>query len=285
MNSVFLILIHANSNQLRRLINKLVIGNSTIFLHLDLKVDIVQFEEYRTFPNIIFITKRVKVNWGAYSMVQCMVNSFKEMIPHFEQHQYVSVLSGQDYPLMPLEEMNVFLKQHQGKAFMEFYPVYTEWVEAIPRLEKFHLTNFSFPGNSMLESLLNLMLPKRIPPKELSYVGRSQWFTITIEHIEYIVNFLESNSHIKRFFTLTWGSDEIVFQSILFSSQYKDQMINNNLRYIDWSEGSASPKILTLEDVEQIKNSGKFFARKFDSTIDSEIFDWIDDHLLTKKIP
>jgi hypothetical protein len=133
----------------------------------------------------------------------------------------------------------------------------------------------------MLESLLNLVLPKRIPPKELSYVGKSQWFTITIEHIEYIVNFLDSNSNIKRFFALTWGSDEILFQSILFSSQYRDQMINNNLRYIDWSEGSASPKILTMSDVEHLKDSGKFFARKFDSNLDSEILNWIDDNLLT----
>jgi hypothetical protein len=182
---------------------------------------------------------------------------------------------------MSNEAMNLFLSKNQGKIFMEYYSVYTEWIEAIPRLEKFHFTDFSFPGSTMLESLLNLVLPKRIPPKELSYVGKSQWFTITIEHIEFIVNFLDSNSHIKRFFALTWGSDEILFQSILFSSQYKDQMINNNLRYIDWSDGSASPKILTMSDVEHLKDSGKFFARKFDSNIDSDILNWIDDNLLT----
>lgn len=285
MNAVFLILVHANSNQLRRLINRLRNENASIFIHVDLKIELAQFEEYLNFKNIIFIKKRVRVRWGAYSMVECMVNSFKEILPHFPQHQYVSVLSGQDYPLLPIEDMNQYLSLNQGKAFMEFYPVFTEWYEAIPRLEKYHLTNYTFPGNSLLENILNKVLPRRKPPKELTYVGRSQWFTITIEHIEYIVNFLESNSHIRRFFALTWGCDEIVFQSILYSSVYKNQLVNNNLRYIDWTEGSASPKILTINDAERLKNSGKFFARKFDINIDSQILDWIDDNLLTKIIP
>jgi hypothetical protein len=209
------------------------------------------------------------------------VNSFKEIIPQFKNDQYVSLISGQDYPLITNKEMNRFLSQNQGKAFMEFYPIYNDWEEAIPRLEKYHLTNYSFPGNTMVESILNSLLPKRMPPKELTYVGRSQWFTITIEHIEYIVDFLESQPHIKRFFQLTWGSDEIVFHSILYSSKYKEQMINNNLRHIDWSQGGASPKILTMNDAERIAMSGKFFARKFDTNVDSKILDWIDTNLLT----
>ena len=281
MDTVFLILIHRNSNQLRRLINALSVGNSIIYLHLDLKINIRLFDEYQNKSNIIFIKNRIKISWGAYSMVQSVVNSFKEIMPYFDKTQYVSLISGQDYPLMTNKEMSLFLKRNQGKAFFEFYSVYDEWVEAKLRLEKFHLTNFYFPGSTMLETLLNSCLPKRLPPKELTYVGRSQWFTITIEHIKYIINYLESHPHIKRFFSLTWGSDEIVFQSILYSSHYKDQLINNNLRYIYWSQGGASPKILKIEDTEKIGHSGKFFARKFDTDIDSEILDWIDANLLT----
>jgi hypothetical protein len=274
-------LIHNNSNQLRRLISKLNTDNATIFLHLDLKIDIALFEEYQNISNVIFIQNRVKVKWGGYSLVQCVVNSFKEIIPHFSRDQYISLISGQDYPLMSNAQMNQFLIRNKGKAFLEFYPIYDGWIEAKQRLEKFRFTNFNFPGNTFIESVLNRWLPKRKPPKELTYVGRSQWFTINIEHIEYIVNFLESNPHIKRFFALTWGSDEIVFHSILYSSKYRDQMVNNNLRYIDWSEGGASPKILTMKDVKNLGEQRKFFARKFDSNTDEQILDWIDDNLLT----
>lgn len=284
LRSVFLILVHANSSQLKRLIEKLSVDDATIYLQVDLKVDISLFGEYQNNPNLIFIKNRVKVTWGGYSMVQGMINSFKEIIPSFQNDQYVSVISGQDYPLMQNEEMNQFLTQNPGKAFMEYYPIYEVWKEAIPRLEKYHLTNFSFPGKYRIESILNKLLPKRTPPKRLNYIGRSQWFTITIEHLKYIVDFMDTNPSIKRFFTFTWGSDEVVFQTILYSSHYKDQMVNNNLRYIDWSQGGASPKILTLSDAEQLKKSGKFFARKFDMTVDSQILDWIDENLLTEKI-
>lgn len=184
---------------------------------------------------------------------------------------------------MKNKEMMQFLGDNQGKAFMEFYPIYQEWKEAIPRLEKFHLTNFNFPGVSFLEGLLNKLVAKRVPPQELTFVGRSQWFTITIEQIDYILNYLKSHSAIRRFFALTWGSDEIVFQTILYNSKFREQMCNDNLRYIDWTEGGSSPKILTLQDATEIANSRKFFARKFDMKIDSEILDWIDENLLNKK--
>jgi hypothetical protein len=59
-------------------------------------------------------------------------------------------------------------------------------------------------------------------------------------------------------------------------------MINNNLRFIDWSLGGASPKILTVKDVDHFSKSGKFFARKFDENIDSKVLDWIDANLLTQ---
>jgi hypothetical protein len=92
---------------------------------------------------------------------------------------------------------------------------------------------------------------------------------------------LEKNPDIKRFFAYTWGSDEVAFQSILYSSKFKEQMINNNLRYIDWSLGGASPKVLTMNEVEALSSSGKFFGRKFDTEIDSQILDWIDTNLLS----
>ena len=284
LQSVFLLLVHANSAQLKRLIGKLSADNSTIYLQVDLKADIELFSEYRQLPNLIFIKHRINVTWGAYSQIQGMVNSFKEMIPSINPNQYVSVISGQDYPLMTNAAMNKFLALDQGKAFMEFYPVYEVWKEAIPRLEKYHLTNFNFSGKSNLEYWMNYFLPKRKPPTSLTYVGRSSWFTITIEQIKYIVDFLESNPAIKRFFKLTWGCDEIVFQTILFSSKFKDQMVNDNLRYIDWSLGGARPKLLGIDDAEKLRASGKLFARKFDSNIDAQILDWIDENLLTEKI-
>ena len=76
MKSVFLLLVHANSGQLKRLINQLSGDNAIIYLQVDLKTDISLFDEYKYYPSIIFIKNRIKVAWGGYSQVQGMVNSF-----------------------------------------------------------------------------------------------------------------------------------------------------------------------------------------------------------------
>ncbi|MDB5157948.1 MAG: hypothetical protein JWR50_2655, partial [Mucilaginibacter sp.] len=48
----------------------------------------------------------------------------------------------------------------------------------------------------------------------------------------------------------------------------------------DWSEGNARPKLLGVGDFDHIKDSGMFFARKFDQEIDSRILDKIDKECL-----
>ena len=46
-------------------------------------------------------------------------------------------------------------------------------------------------------------------------------------------------------------------------------MVNNNLRYIDWTEKKASPKTFTIDDLLNPLGSGKLFGRKFNEHIDN----------------
>ncbi|MFX8605068.1 beta-1,6-N-acetylglucosaminyltransferase, partial [Acinetobacter baumannii] len=89
-------------------------------------------------------------------------------------------------------------------------------------------------------------------PKKTPYdfvpVGRSQWFTITRDQVNYIYDYSREHRKLIQFFKLTWGSDELFFQTILYNSVYKKDMVNNNLRLIDWSEKKSSPKTFTLKD-------------------------------------
>lgn len=96
----------------------------------------------------------------------------------------------------------------------------------------------------------------------------------------YVVDTVEADKKLMYFFSLTWGSDEFVFQTMLMNSTFKDKVINNNYRYIDWSGGGANPKVFGIEDAEAITNSKLFFARKFDLKNKPEILDYIDEHLL-----
>ena len=70
--------------------------------------------------------------------------------------------------------------------------------------------------------------------------------------------------------------DEFVFQTILFNSIYKEDIVNDNMRFIDWSEGNKNPKTFTAKDVNILLASNQFFARKFDVNVDAEILDLVD---------
>jgi hypothetical protein len=105
--------------------------------------------------------------------------------------------------------------------------------------------------------------------------------TLATTHIRFILEYSRKNPRVVRFFRQTWGPDEFFFQTILYNSAYRNDLINNNLRYIDWSEGKASPKTLLTTDFEALEGSGKLYARKFNPDVDDTILDLIDHRLLT----
>ena len=277
MKFAYLILVHNQPAQLKRLIERLSAPDVDFYVHVDKKTSIEPFINEIKLTQISFIQKREKVYWGAYSIVQATINGFEEIIKSGIEYDYITLLSGQDYPLKSNAAILEFLKINPDKAFMEFYSVEDVWKEAIPRLKKYYLTNYPFSGSTKIENLINKLLPERRPPNGLVFVGRSQWFSITLEHVKYIVQFIDAHKSIKNFFQFTWGSDEFVLQTILFNSPFKEQMINNNLRLIDWSEGLASPKTFTIADADELLRSDKLFARKFNQNVDSKILDLLDN--------
>lgn len=281
MKLAHLILAHSQPQQLNRLINALQHPDAAFYIHLDSKTDSAPFLKLIQGENIFFVRKRENVRWGAYSMVQATLNGFEEILAAGVAYDYVNLLSGQDYPLQNPEKIHQWLNDSYPQQFMEFLPVETEWQEAITRLTNYHFVHFNVPGKFTLEAWANRWLPARKMPNNWVAVGRSQWFTITLEAVKFLVKTLQENPRIVRFFKLTWGVDELIFQTILYNSPFQKAMVNDNLRYIDWSEGKSSPKTLTREDELSLLNSGKLFARKFNAEIDKTILDRLDARLLS----
>jgi len=276
MRIAHLILAHTNPKQLERLVKKLQHHKADFYIHIDAKTDIEPFLYLEEFNQVTFIKKREKVFWGAYSIVQATINSFEEILASEKKYSYINLLSGQDYPLQSAESIYQYLNTHQNQAFTEYLLVEDEWHEAITRLSQYHFTDYKFVGKYFIERIIKMISPKRKLPNDLIAVGRSQWFTIAPVHASYIVAYLQNNKKVKRFFKLTWGSDEIIFQTILYNSPFRKDMVNDNLRYIDWSEKQVSPKTLTMQDADLLMNSGKLFARKFNESVDIAILDYID---------
>lgn len=283
MKIAHLILAHSEPLQLERIIDRLTHENAYFFIHIDGKTSLYSFNFLTSKQRVFFIENRVKVSWGAYSIVQATINGFQVIAKSGLGIDYINLLSGSDYPLKATEEIHAYFTEHSGQNFMQYQLVNEEWHEAIPRLKKYHLTNYFFPGKYIFQKWINRLTTDRIMPDNLVAVGRSQWMSLTMEAVNYILHYLETHQHVVRFFKLTWAPDEIIFQTILYNSDFRGSLVNDNLRYIDWSAGKPSPKILIEEDIEKLIISNKLFARKFEFSINTEIIDRLDERVQNQK--
>jgi hypothetical protein len=121
---------------------------------------------------------------------------------------------------------------------------------------------------------------RRKLPLDLKPYGGSGYFCLPREVVKYVVDFVEKNPSVRSFFRRAFIPDEMFFQTILMNSHYSSRISNDNKRYIKWKRSvGGHPEILTKSDFDNIKTSGKLFARKFDPSIDSEILNLIDQDI------
>ena len=276
MKLAHLILTHANPGQLKRMLDRLQHDDAHFYVHVDLKTDLQSFLPLANQRNVFFISKRVTVSWGGYSIVQATLNGFEQILASGVHYDYINLMSGQDYPIKSTQYIHEYLRLNPGKIFTDALIIEDEWQEAIPRITQYHLVNHNFPGKYRAQQLMNLLLPRRKMPKGIVAVGRSQWFTATPASIAYLVNYIKAEPWVSAFFKFSWAADEIIFQTILYNSPFRKDMSGYNLMYVDWSEQKASPRLLSMADAPALLGSTKLFARKFSMDTQKEIMDYLD---------
>lgn len=277
-----LIIGHKNVLQLSRLIDRLQHPNFDVYIHIDKKVDVAEFQHLEKLKNVFFIRNRVKVNWGGNSISIAIIKSMYEILESGKTYDFINLLSAQDYPLKTAEQIFEFFNTNNGRNFISFDQSSQSewWIKAATRYEKYHLTDWSFPGKYLLQKIINILTPKRDFPGHMKLYGgqKSTWWSISGECARHVTKEVLNNKKLSSFLKYCWGTDEFIVTTLIMNSHFKTQVINNNLRYIDWSEGKANPKLLTKLDSSELKNSDMLFARKFDIDIDREVLDEIDKY-------
>jgi hypothetical protein len=279
MKLAHLILVHNNPEQLERLVSKIVYSSSDVYIHVDQKSVVKQFEFLKKFPNTFFIKNRKSVGWGNYSMIDATLCSMSEILDTNISYSHINLLSGQDYLLKKITDIEQFYFNNSDKCFMQYLSIYQEWEEVKTRLTKYNLGDFSLPFKYAIQSIINTLLPDRKIPDNIEPYGRSQWVTLTPESIYYVLEYLKANPKLLRFFKWTWAVDEIFFQTILLNSYLKESIVNDNKRFIKFENNKLNPNVLTIADADNVLNSGKLFARKFSLKEDAQILNLIDKYI------
>jgi hypothetical protein len=275
MKIACLIVTYTSARQTKRLVEKLNNGDFDFYIHVDKKLDLDTHKTLFNMPNVYFINDRVDIKWASYTSVKATFNGLKQIEASGIAYDFVNLMSGQDYPIKSAKYISNFLNQHKGKQFIH-YKDFDEWTGAQGRIDKYHFGDVNFAGKYYVQNLVNLLISKRKPPENIKPYGYSTFWTLTLDCALYMVNYIESHPDVQRYFKYTFGSDEFIYQTIIMNSTYKADVINNNYRYVDWTQGGFRPKFLGTADFEQLINNDCLFARKFNIDTDENILDLID---------
>lgn len=287
MRLAYLILAHGHLDHLVRIVNTLASQEATFFIHMDGRLELdyaILKSQFSDEAEVYLVEPRMRINWGGYSMVEGILKLLNAAIEH-DHYDYLSLISGQDFPLKSNRSIISFLKEHPNNEFLEYYslPDFSKNLDSSGGVDRYNyywlIDDLGDRAHLFVAVQKKEQIGKREFPNGWKPYGGSMWFTITQSCAKYICEYIDRNMETAIFFMLTVIPDELFFPSLLLNSPFQKKIINNNLRYIDWTELKEHPKTLTMEDFADIKKSDGHFARKFDYKVDRQIVDELEKYL------
>jgi hypothetical protein len=278
VNLAYIVSAYKLPEQLVRLVRKLNGEGTHFFIHVDRKTPDGVYGRMEaplsSLPNVHFLSRH-RSYYGGFGHVAATVKGLRELFRRRLPFDYVTLLTGQDYPIVSPQQIDQFFRQHDGQSFIEYFPLpHAEWTHGgIDRFSYWHVrlrrTYVRVPGRSSDFS-------GRFP--RLRLFGGSSYWCLSRECIEYVYRFLQQQRSYERFFRYVDVPEEMFFHTIILNSPLQESVVNDDLRYLQWRnpETAGGPAILGADDFGKIIASSKLFARKFDVTQDAEILDMID---------
>lgn len=282
----YLIMCHTNFDQLMILLELLDDVRNDIFLHIDKKAEGYSLERIRNSvkKSMLFLVNPMRINWGGDSQIELEMKLLREATK--QVHEYYHLISGLDLPLKTQEDIHFFFANQCGYDFvsLEWNHPHNQNKTFLDRLNYYYpLQNYIQRGK---EGIFGGIQRKLLTWQKKHNICRTRnagvcfqkganWFSITHKTACYIVT---EYKHYKKYFRKTLCGDEIFLQTILVNSPFLDNVVDDNLRFVDWNRGN--PYTFTDEDYEVLINSDKLFARKFDLSVDRTIVFKIRDSIL-----
>ncbi len=312
MKVLYIIFSHSHEYQVIRLskILKCQSPNCHVLIHHDPKG-----KPLPNVPdNVHLVPEPVDGQWGDFSLVEQYLVAFRYALKNFE-FDWIVTLTGLSYLVRPLIEFEKKLDDSPYDGYLHYFLAenHTEWPKHtalyryffryinLPRLPYYYkfprlLKNSLKKIKTLINSKQSLIRihngPRSMPPKLgvrriyhrfdsdfFCYAGR-QALNINRKSLEYIFSFLEENESIVAYYKKTLIPDESIFLTILLN--------NNDLTFskdVPWffiwpdRQNPASGSFVSEDNIEQVIDSGCFFASKFDGESNPELLELFDQRI------
>lgn len=270
----FLISAYTEPRSLRALVLKLnEMFSADFFIHIDKKVQIDPFQtDLINLPNVFFIKDRVRVYWGGYSQVEMQKAMIQEMLQRNTKYMRVISLTGTDYPV---EKAETILEKMEKKE-TEYIIGFDVDHEINPGKRTMALKYSCFylmdTHRFIRAALIRLRIPRLYYKKvKIPIYHGSEYWALTYECISELYHEYLKNEQLQKLFRYSFVPSEAWIHTMFFNSKWKDRAVqplkNENpdlirLSPITYFNYTSSIKILDENDYEDIKKSGRLFARK-----------------------
>lgn len=265
--------VHKNPAQVLRLLARLHSEETTLLVHVDARAPAAVHLEIAEGSRKLGVEllDSIPCYWGGAGLVHVGLMAIERLLGRADPFEHLVYVTGQDYPLVPPQTIRRFFEQARGSSFLSFFPLPGIWPGGgLDRFERWHL---------VWRVVLHLRLPwrRQIPHGLRPYGGGAHW-ALARAAAEYVHDYTRRNRDVVSFFDHVLHPEELIFQTILLNSDLAGTVVNDNVRYIDWSV-EPGPKVLGHEDLDAALASRKLFGRKFDDVTKPGVLDALDDAL------
>lgn len=276
MKQALLITAYKDFKSLAQLIKQFD-SNFNIYIHIDKKssIDRAMLKDLSSLHNVKHVETKYKVNWGSLNHLKSYLSLCSKALED-QENKFFHIITGEDYPIQCKEEINKKLHAlDQEKGYLEYFEMpSTEWEGGgMSRLEHYNLFDFfnakTKAGKKAIHLLQRIQFKfnfKRTIEFKQQLFGGSTYWSLPRNMLDYVIRYTNGNPHFLKRFNYTFCAEEIYFQTLLMNSKHAPNIVNDNLRFIDFESGKGGyPAFLDEDDFQNICRSNKLFARKIKS--------------------
>lgn len=263
-----------------------------IYIHIDKKspIDQKSIDLLSERKNVQYISRKYKINWGGLNHLLAILDVASAAFSD-DRNEYFHLITGHDFPIKSRASFFDFFNQNKDLNFMEFHKLpYLSWPEGgMDRLSRYNLYDLIDGRTGRTEILLKRFskiqklfgIKRRLYKGFPDQYGGSTYWSLSKQAMTYIFSYLKENPKYLKRFKYTFCAEEIFFQTILLNSPLKENIVNNNLRFIVWENRNGNfPANLDITDYNLIESSDALFARKFEYPTSVELLSTIKNKIV-----
>ena len=271
----YFVLVHRYPEQFKRLFQAIYEPGNAYVIHIDkssgfgIAEDIKHF--LKPYQGAQILTAQNAL-WGGYSLVEAELRGMEQLLSSNRRWTHYINLSGQDFPLKTQSYIRDFLNAHTGKQFIRAVDQQRHRPDTMNRVDRYYVEAM---GEMVRTEVARPYIASATP-----YIG-TQWKAITRSMCEFICHD-PATEQFKEFYRNSFIADEGFFQSVIMNHTDRSQVVNDDLRMIDWvpdGDVKLRPRNFGVSDMTRLAASRDLFARKFDSVEDPLILGLLEAHL------